>query len=504
MRLPGVTYMTVDSTGQLIDLNSNINVTSGVSGFKPLNSSIPLSTLDYSTANSGSSFNYTSNINTAWSEQQQINNLSIPDLVGNTPDQAQNLTFAGEYGQLNLSDFIGNGDSDDYFKFSLNKRANFWLSLNGLSSDVNVAILNSQADFNNPIKDSLNLDTTPEYINYILPPGEYYIRVFISPSSTETNYKLDLKKVNLSGDINNKQLYEQVGQEKDDQDINYPDGANLYRYNTSGRTYDGIEPNKETIVVIHGRGDSSEGGNIKALSQTAANIYGGKNYQVLALDWQKPAEDKDTPPYFAARNITPVAEWAKNTLSYLGIGSQQITLVGHSLGSYVSAEIGRLFGKVKSLIALDPAYPAGTYDVNGNEPKNQKPKDFRDVANTSLAFVVSDEYGILGGSAAGDNDRAATAHNSFVIRFNVYRPNNDRNTFFHNSVVDVYRYLISNYQAPSLQQNKYDNSGKNDSWFWRKRHEGIITATWDNNDWIIKDSQNDFKFVEGSEKISWV
>ncbi|NJL10857.1 MAG: hypothetical protein HC908_13685 [Calothrix sp. SM1_7_51] len=480
--------MTVETKSELINVDSTINITSGFTKFPSFNISAPLSIPNYSALNVNSSF----------------------DFRGNTPDQAENLTFDGESSQLNLSDFVGNNNSDDYFKFSLNKRANFWLSLNGLSADANVAILNSNTESNSPIKDSHNLDIQPEYINRILEPGEYYIRVFLGTSGTQTNYKLDLKKVNLSGDINNKQLYEQFGREKDEPDISYLNGANFYRYNTSGRTYDGIESNKNTIVVIHGRGDSSEGRNIKLLSMTAASINESKNYQILALDWQKPAEDKDTPPYFAARNITPVAEWAKNTLTYLGIDSQQITLIGHSLGSYVSDEIGRFFGKVQSLIALDPAYPADTYDINGNEPGNQQPKPFKEVANNSLAFVVSDEYGLLGGSAAGDNNRATTANNSFIIRFNIYQTNqanqanNDKNTFYHNSVVDVYRYLISNYQPPSLQQNKYDNDGKNDSWFWKKRHEGVITATWENNDWVIKDSQKDFQFVKGSEQISWI
>ena len=293
------------------------------------------------------------------------------------------------------------------------------------------------------MRHSSNPGTSIDSINQILEPGVYYVRVYPGVSGAKTNYSLELKTVKLTGDVENKGLWKDgQGENRNEPDLFYTNGVNLYRYSTSGRTDQGIESDKNTIVVIHGRGASSEDSNIKALAMAAANVYEGKGYQVLSLDWQKPATDALIPPYTAARSITPVAEWAVSTLKKLGIAPQQITLFGHSLGSYVGEEIGRGFGKVRSLIALDPASPGAMYDLDGNRADNQLAKDFRDVADNSLALVASNEYGIFG-SVAGDNHRAATAKESFVVRFNGYSRNDDKNGVYHNGVVDVFKDLMS-------------------------------------------------------------
>lgn len=292
----------------------------------------------------------------------------------------------------------------------------------------------------------------------------------------------------LTGDIENKGLSWQ-------QDYEYRyhnNGVNLYRYDSSGRTYQGIESNKDTILVIHGWTDKSDSDLIKSLSTKVADKY--KNYQVLALDWENPA--KDTPnsgsfdqdynngrdnkpgvPWHAARSIAPVAEWAVNTLKSLGIAGEQISLFGHSLGSYVSAEIGWLFGGVKNIVALDPAYPGDRYDIDGNKPNDQRVSKFKDVATKSYAFVVA--------NVAGDPERAGDANYSFIVDSGDLDPSKA-----HGAPIAVFRSLIDQGKfSPStglsiptdLKENWYLNSGWKSNSPAVARHEGTIKVKGDNN-----------------------
>jgi pimeloyl-ACP methyl ester carboxylesterase len=256
-------------------------------------------------------------------------------------------------------------------------------------------------------------------------------------------------------------------------------------YSKDGKLdYSGLDTNKDTVVVIHGRGDSSEGDNIKRLAMTAAATQYYPNSQVLSLDWRDAAIDNGQPPRTAAKNIRPVAQWAVNKLKELGIDPQRTILLGHSLGSYVASEMGGILGKVKELVALDPAYPAsfnpyiGSYDIDGNTPNSQTPIKFSNAATKSTAFVASDSDYF--GGIAGDNVQASTAHNSYIISFYGYG-GSDKKADYHNAVVDVFSNLMSrNLSFPSLQQNWYDDYGVRLYRATNGYHEGIISANLSN------------------------
>jgi len=281
----------------------------------------------------------------------------------------------------------------------------------------------------------------------------------------------------------------------------------IRRYDTKGRSNQGIiEGGKETVVVIHGWEGSDED-NIRQLAMEASE---SDNVQVLALDWSSIARaelDGSPPPYKTAEWIADVAKWAHGELVKSGIAPNQLTLVGHSLGSYVSSNIARQFGQVKNLVALDPAFPAHTiwipikfpgiftgdfdgYDIDRNIYGIQSPADFSKVAANSLAFVASNSNLILGGFA-GDNDKAATAHDSFVIQFS-----SGVGSDAHNLVIDVFTDALNkghlklpNLTLPNHQDNWYSDQGNKLDFFASKfpdwlsgaldlnHHEGRISAT---------------------------
>ncbi|OKH32577.1 hypothetical protein NIES2119_25930 [[Phormidium ambiguum] IAM M-71] len=395
----------------------------------------------------------------------------------------------GTLGELwDAGNRVSSTNRNDYYSFNIDKRSNLRADFNAIDTHARLSILGVPKQ----------IDTSSGSASWILEPGNYQIK--IEDTSGDTDYNFSLHRVNLVENVTEKGLtkgskWNLLTQRFDSFDNDLPDRSgkvNLYHYNSSGRTSDpdqGIEPGKDTIVVIHGRGDSSAGTNIKNLLTTAASKYGSQ-YQILALDWQELATDNGQPPFTAARAITPVAEWAVNTLKKLGIAADKISLFGHSLGSYVSSEIGRLFGKVENLVAIDPAFPGHSYDIDGNTwdvdntGDERRITEFKYTANHSLAFVVRDG-GIDG--IAGDGHTADKADNSLVISYDNWPwPNLSDAISPHNRAVDVvadalskgYLKLENNVALPSdLLKDKYGDDGRHIQ--WTGTHEGRVTATRD-------------------------
>jgi len=387
---------------------------------------------------------------------------------------------------------VSSTNRNDYYSFNIDKRSNLQANLTGIDTNALLSIRPEGGEFN-PVK-------TSGSASWILEPGKYQIK--IEDTSGDTDYNFNLHRVNLVGDIQDQGLtgrlingnWEKVDEDKQE----FNNGVNLYRYDNNGKVTDqGIEAGKNTIVVIHGRGDSVEeinrngevlGTNIRKLLKTLAGKYESQGYQVLGVDWNEPANDGKQPPFDAARRITPVAEWTKNTLDKLGIVAKEVSLFGHSLGSYVSAEIGRLFGKVENLVAIDPAYPGSSYDIDGNTAGSQRVPEFKDTANHSLAFVVKDAPTHTGGTA-GDGHTADKAKDSLVIKYDGSAPLDPikRMTDEHKTAVDVVAdaflkpdglKLENNLALPSdLWKDKYGDSGNYVK--WSGTHEGLVTATRD-------------------------
>ncbi|MEG4318647.1 MULTISPECIES: S8 family serine peptidase [unclassified Microcoleus] len=120
-------------------------------------------------------------------------NLSYPD---NTLATARNVVGV-ENGRINLSDFVGVGDDEDFYKFTLNTNSDLNLRLDGLTGDADLHLIqdnnrNGIFEWSEIIGRSINYDSTPENINFLgLNPGTYYVRVS-SFWNGSTNYNLTL------------------------------------------------------------------------------------------------------------------------------------------------------------------------------------------------------------------------------------------------------------------------------------------------------------------------
>jgi pimeloyl-ACP methyl ester carboxylesterase len=202
-------------------------------------------------------------------------------------------------------------------------------------------------------------------------------------------------------------------------------------------------------LVIHGWNDkpSRFGELVKAVGEAKPSDI------VLTLDWSQAAFNSDGSRVsditnqrngIAASWIASVAQWAAQKLKNWGLtDGNKLNLIGHSLGSILSAEIASYFGNVNSIIALEPPSDANLigiqgqdpskYDVNFTTPGRQAPKRFSDVSTFSRAFVGSK-------SIAADATYAATAQESILMDFGT--PLLDDGSE-HGWVVDTFSQLIA-------------------------------------------------------------
>jgi trimeric autotransporter adhesin len=108
------------------------------------------------------------------------------DLGGNTLATARDLG-ALTTTPLNLRDFVGVADPNDYYKFTLTGTSNFSLNLRNLSTDADVRLLSASGT---TIVSSANSGSNPEAIDRLLTAGTYYIQIF--RYSGDTIYDLQL------------------------------------------------------------------------------------------------------------------------------------------------------------------------------------------------------------------------------------------------------------------------------------------------------------------------
>ncbi|MCU0544407.1 MAG: alpha/beta fold hydrolase [Oscillatoriaceae cyanobacterium Prado104] len=326
------------------------------------------------------------------------------DGAGNDFSNARQISVGHE--QSSYNDFVGDTDGNDYYKFTLNQKSNFNLSLNGLSDDADVRLFldrndNRVIDNGETVARSIKSGTLAETISMNLEePGTYYIQVYPGTFNVNTNYNL-----NVAADLNWGTI---TGPNVFGETISNPIG--IERVDNNGRgSSQPIESGRETWLVIHGwKGNPSEGefpGLAKAID--------GSEDQVLTLDWSGAASSTGlfgADVAKAASWITTVADWAAQKLIELGFTNNEgrstnnlrLNLVGHSLGTYVAAEIAkRIPGGVDRIVALDPAKEfQGGYDTSTI--------DFSANSQFSWGFY---------GSAAGSVERAVTADESWSMGF---------------------------------------------------------------------------------------
>jgi len=120
---------------------------------------------------------------------------------GNSLSTARNVVGV-QNGSISLTDFVGLGDRDDFYRFDINTKSNFNLRLDGLTRDADVKLIqdrnrNGVVDLGETIEYSLESGTIPDVINVPnLAPGTYYVQVS-SFLGNSTNYNLNLSATSI-------------------------------------------------------------------------------------------------------------------------------------------------------------------------------------------------------------------------------------------------------------------------------------------------------------------
>lgn len=100
----------------------------------------------------------------------RISGTVNPDAAGESRDTARLITT----GNTLFNDFVGTSDSSDYYRFNVAQFGTTTVSLNNLSADANVRLLDTAG---NQIAASGNGGTTPETITANLARGDYFLEV---------------------------------------------------------------------------------------------------------------------------------------------------------------------------------------------------------------------------------------------------------------------------------------------------------------------------------------
>jgi subtilisin family serine protease len=120
---------------------------------------------------------------------------------GNSLSTARNVVGV-QNGSISLTDFVGLGDRDDFYRFDINTKSNFSLRLDGLTRDADVKLIqdrnrNGVVDLGETIDYSLESGIIPDIINVSnLAPGTYYVQVY-SFLGNSTNYDVNLSATSI-------------------------------------------------------------------------------------------------------------------------------------------------------------------------------------------------------------------------------------------------------------------------------------------------------------------
>jgi hypothetical protein len=114
------------------------------------------------------------------------NNSTSSDGAGNSRGSARDVGVLS--GSRTFTDFVGQSDTNDYYRFSVTDTTAFSLQLNGLSDNADVQLLNNNG---NVVASSTNSGATAESISRSLSAGTYYVRVF-NKNNSNTGYTLTL------------------------------------------------------------------------------------------------------------------------------------------------------------------------------------------------------------------------------------------------------------------------------------------------------------------------
>ncbi|MBV6623511.1 MAG: CAP domain-containing protein [Rivularia sp. (in: Bacteria)] len=114
------------------------------------------------------------------------------DYAGNSLNTARAVAL--DSGEIVFRDSIGKSDTEDFYNLNLNNpNSNLELTVNGISSDVDIELLDSSGEVIARAANSSNISESLSINN--LEEDSYYVRVFKVIDAEDTNYNLSLSVI---------------------------------------------------------------------------------------------------------------------------------------------------------------------------------------------------------------------------------------------------------------------------------------------------------------------
>jgi hypothetical protein len=129
----------------------------------------------------------------------QVSATPRVDTAGNTINTAQDIGTLGATA-VTKTDWVGDIDTEDYYKFSLTGNSTLNLNLSGLTQNANLYLMDSNGY---EIAYSYQAGTTDESILKNLTTGTYYVRVDNYYTGEDTNYNLQLSATAIADGAGN-------------------------------------------------------------------------------------------------------------------------------------------------------------------------------------------------------------------------------------------------------------------------------------------------------------
>jgi pimeloyl-ACP methyl ester carboxylesterase len=386
---------------------------------------------------------------------------SASDLAGNTLATARNIGNLGSTEQT-YSDFVGTGDTADYYQFTLTKASQVNLNLGNLSADANVQLLNQWGSL---LQGSYNTGTTAETINPILAAGTYYLNVYPGANSN-TNYNFKVKATEIIDSAGNTiAAAKNIGVlNSNTQTINDLvgdiDPADYYQFNLTNTSTINLNLSGLTtdanVQILNSNGGglvgSYNGGtNAETISTTlnAGNYYayvyragsGNTNYSLNL----SAVPDNAGSSLNTARNIGNLGSTEQTYSDFVGTGDTadyyQFTLtkasqVNLNLGNLSADANVQLLNQWGSLLqgsyntgttaeTINPILAAGTYylnvypGANSNTNYNFKVKATEIIDSAGNTIAAAKNIGVLNSNTQTINDLVGDIDPADYYQFNL-------------------------------------------------------------------------------------
>ena len=318
-----------------------------------------------------------------------------------------------------INDTLSPLESNDLYSFNLKGRSSFNLSLDGLSADADVKVIqdknrNGKLDKDEKIAYSNNGGRLAESINTDLAAGNYYIEIY-SYDNTETNYRLTVRGVpfdSAGNSLNNAREIAVDAQTKSITDwVGKTDSQDYYKFNIANNSdfevvVDGLSAEAD-LRLLSGKGNILLSSlNSGAASESITQTLVPGNYYLKVYSYNN-SETYYNLKFSASTSQTTSIDDDREIIPTSVGGLAGKALANKSSPIPASAPVSQIANGTRSLIGtlradnftFESGYSRTVFSGNGNVDYGSGARDLIDLSgfastSVSLSYANSSNGGV--------------------------------------------------------------------------------------------------------------